>query len=137
MARSAVHPRLLARLGGTGLFPQIATIQTFDESAQSATGAIQRGHWTDVFGLENLPARKGPMSGSKARVGEMRKEYGVIEHELYEVALQGYFPQITTSMRCSLTDGHIYDIMDIDYDSTSTWTILYVALVKPTAEPGT
>lgn len=113
----------------TEYFPSQASIQAKAVVQDPTTGQEQEA-WADVLGMRLIPAAKAPMSAL-----ELQAAGYTATDQVWQVLLQGAYPQITTRHRVTVdetaTGGVVgtYDIDAVETDQTNSLTRLRVRQV--------
>lgn len=115
------HPRMMAVLQ-PNFYPSSCTIAT-PSTVQDDYGE-QEGVLTPVAGLVGLDCRIAPMSSREQRTAQ--QIYATATHH---VALNGYYPAITTTAMSAQVDGVQYDIEGVEHDGNDQMTRLLVRRV--------
>ena len=124
---SHAHPKLLSELQGNAFFPMTVTIQTRTGTRTATGGFSSPGTWEDV--LKDIPCRRGLPSGA-----ERRSTWGRVEQDNYNIALNGFYPEVTADMRAVTSDGFYIDIRAAQHDSDDQMTVLQGRTVNPGSE---
>lgn len=127
-----MHPRLLEGLVEDRVFfPYTATLE------QNLGGRLPSGaptyDWQTVPGYSAIPCTKeSPMRyGHETRTPDM-----IIELDIFEIGLAGFYPDIQEAWRIRLNTGDIYDIVASQVDGLGIWTVLQCRRVTTSAEAG-
>jgi hypothetical protein len=121
---AVVDPRFLSQVG-VAFFPTIGSIEA-PLPSQSDSGE-ESYTWTPVDGLESVALAFAPSAGVRYNT-EIRRDNMTEVRVTQYALLQGYYPQITESMRLVIDDV-AWNILAIDADSQSTITQLTVERV--------
>lgn len=103
-------------------YPSLCTIAV-PSTVQDGYGQ-EAGVLTPVAGLTALACRIAPMSSREQRTAQ--QVYATATHH---VALNGYYPAITTTAMAAQVDGVNYDIEGVEHDGNDQMTRLYVRRV--------
>ena len=124
---SHAHPRLMRALMSNDFFPMTVTIQRRTGERTPTGGWTSPGAWTNVY--DSIPARRGiPVSS------ERRSTWGRVDQYQYDIALNGYYPDIQADMRAVTSDGVEVDIRGVLADSDDNMTTLTGRTVNPGSE---
>lgn len=124
--RPIVDPRMTGKLGG--FYPSVATIEQATETRDSFGSPVLA--WASVEGLSGIPCRVAPLTiQTPTFSNEAKLELLTYLTTTHHVALQGYYPQIETTMR-AVIDGVIWDIQGVEHDGQGSTTRLRVNRVE-------
>lgn len=118
-----VHPQMLSRLQ-TNFYPSACTIQEAAVTQNSYGTPVQS--WSNLADHVDLPCRVAP---DRRRNVERRTDDQTYGDFTWEIALAGYYPAITETMR-AVVSGQAYDIEVPQHDGQSKTTHLLVRLAR-------
>jgi hypothetical protein len=121
------HPRVLAHLQDNDFYPLTISIQSRTGERTPTGGWSSPGVWQDV--LVGIPARRGLINS-----GERRSTWGRVDQYIYDVALNGYYPEVKADMRAVTSDGIEIDIRGVMHDSDTRMTTFSGRTVNPGSE---